>query len=170
MYNHEEINLTNTWYFKVITSIFFSNALLHCMLSEIRNRYTFWSVEPADPMVGVWEQIQSCFLVNGDTVEFNNNSVHHKIYLDGYVIWNSDPAEDSSEWHGYGTYRFNNDTLIEELLSMSQSMQDLWGADMEAILKIEFKENTFKQMQEHLKFADFLESIYTDGYLTGLND
>ena len=47
----------------------------------------------------------------------------HKIYFDGYVMWTSDPAADSSEWHAYGTYQLNNNTLVEKLSSMSLPMK-----------------------------------------------
>ncbi len=114
------------------------------------------TIEPIDPMEGVWEQTHSCSLVNGDTVRSRDNSFQHKIYLDGYVMWTADPATDSLEWHGFGTYRYKNDTLIEKLLSMSIPMKDAWGSENEFIFKIDYDGNTFKQVMA----GEYNDTIY----------
>jgi hypothetical protein len=103
------------------------------------------TTKPKDPIEGVWEQTHNYVLANGDTVFSSDNNFQHKIYLDGYVMWTMDPASDSSEWHGYGTYKLKNDTVIEKLLSMSIPMKAQMGSEGEFILKIDYDENNFKQ-------------------------
>ena len=98
-----------------------------------------------DPIEGVWE-LTNHYLVNTyDTLYLDEIGVQHKIYLDGYVMWTADPSSDSLEWHGYGTYRLSNDTLIEKLLSMSLPMKAQMGYEDEVVLKIEYDENFYKQ-------------------------
>jgi hypothetical protein len=101
---------------------------------------------------GVWEMTHHFFLnQEGDTVYvYEDNVAQHKIYKDGYVMWNSDPDADSSEWHGFGTYVLKNDTIIERLLSMSLPMQAMWESGDEAILKVEYDENSFKQSMDQV--------------------
>ena len=114
------------------------------------------TLELIDPMEGVWEQTNYYFLANGDTIFTSDTRVQHKIYLDGYIMWTADPAPDSSEWHGYGTYRLKNDTLFERLLSMSMPMKAQMESDDEAILIIEYDENSFKQMIEQ----EYNDTVY----------
>jgi hypothetical protein len=71
-------------------------------------------------------------------------------------MWTSDPAPDSSEWHGYGTYRISNDTLIEKLLSMSLPLQQAMGTYEEAVLTIEYGEDFYKQTMDQ----EFRDTIY----------
>lgn len=103
------------------------------------------TTKPKDPIEGVWEQTHNYVLANGDTVFSSDNNVQRKIYLDGYVMWTTDPAPDSSEWHGFGTYIIKNDTVIEKLVSMSIPMKAQVGSEDGFILKIDYNENNFKQ-------------------------
>ena len=111
-------------------------------------------VMDASSIEGVWERT-NCYWVNyewKDTLypDPDEIGVQHKIYLDGYVMWTADPKADSSEWYGYGTYRINNDTLIEKLLSMSLPMKAEMGSKDEVIFKIEYDENSYKQATERM--------------------
>lgn len=106
-----------------------------------------------DHLVGVWQQTKSYTIWNGDTVNYHENLNQHKIYLNGYFMWNADPDPDSVEWHGFGTYKYKNDTLIEKYLSMSNHMKLFLGSDKEAMLKVDIDESTFKQV---------IEGVYND--------
>lgn len=105
-----------------------------------------------DPIEGVWELSNFYWVKDGDTLypEPEEIGFQHKIYLDGYVMWTADYESHSSEWHGYGTYRLNNDTLIEKLLSMSLPMQAEMGSEDEVILKIDYDKNSYKQATERM--------------------
>ena len=104
-------------------------------------------IQGVDPIEGVWELTKLYKANKWDTLYFEPDDfrVQHKIYLDGYVMWTADPSPDSSEWHGYGTYQFKNDTLIEKLLSMSLPMKARMGAEDKVILRIEYDKKFFKQ-------------------------
>jgi hypothetical protein len=101
--------------------------------------------KPKDQINGVWETTHVYVLANGDTVYSSDTDVIHKIYLDGYVMWTANPASDSSEWYGYGTYKLKNDTIIENLLSMSLPMKAQTDSKGEFIIKFNYDENNFKQ-------------------------
>ena len=60
-------------------------------------------------------------------------------------MWTSDPAPDSSEWHGYGTYTYKNDTLTETLISMSIPMR---SDNNTYSIMVDLGENSFKQVIE----------------------
>jgi hypothetical protein len=114
------------------------------------------TAKPKDPIEGVWEQTHNYVLANGDTVFSSNKNVEHKIYLDGYVMWTQDPATDSSEWHGFGTYIIKNDTVVEKLLSMSIPMKAQGGSKDGFILKIDYDKNNFKQVIR----SEYHDTIY----------
>jgi hypothetical protein len=113
-------------------------------------------VRSVDPVEGVWELTNHYWILDDDTIYADEIGVQHKIYFDGYVMWTSDPATDSSEWHGYGTYRLNNDTLIEKLSSMSLPMKVLMGSEDEVMLKIDYDLNFNKQAAEQV----FRDTVY----------
>jgi len=113
-------------------------------------------VRDADPIEGVWELSNHYWILDDDTIYADEVGVQHKIYLDGFVMWTADPWTDSSEWHGYGTYRLSNDTLIEKLLSMSLPMKLAMGSEDEVMLKIEYDLNFYKQEMEQM----FRDTIY----------
>lgn len=109
-----------------------------------------------EPIEGVWELTGHYWVLDDDTIYADEIGVQHKIYYDGYVMWTSDPAADSSEWHGYGTYELSNDTLIEKLSSMSQPLKVAMGSEDEVILKIEYDLNFYKQAMEQ----EFRDTVY----------
>ena len=113
-------------------------------------------VRDVDPVEGVWELSNRYWVLMDDTIYADGVGVQHKIYFDGYVMWTADPGTDSSEWHGYGTYRLSNDTLIEKLSSMSMPMRVAMGSEDEAMLLIEYDNNYYKQEMEQV----FRDTIY----------
>jgi hypothetical protein len=113
-------------------------------------------VRSVDPIEGVWELTGRYWVLDDDTIYADEIGVQHKIYFDGYVMWTSDPGPDSSEWHGYGTYRLSNDTLVEKLSSMSLPLKIAMGSEDEVLLKIEYDFNFYKQAMEQ----EFRDTIY----------
>lgn len=113
-------------------------------------------IRSVDPIEGVWELTGRYWVLDDDTIYADEIGVQHKIYFDGYVMWNSDPGPDSSEWHGYGTYEFSNNTLIEKLLSMSLPLKVAMGSEDEVMLKIEYDLDLFKQEYEQA----FRDTVY----------
>ena len=107
---------------------------------------TGYAIRVPDPIEGVWELSSRYWYLDDDTLyaEPPNGSTH-KIYFDGYVMWTSDPDPDSSEWHGYGTYRLSNDVVIETLSSMSLPVKEEFNGEVEFELKTEYGQNFMKQ-------------------------
>jgi len=108
--------------------------------------------DDAEPLRGVWELTDHYWVKDGDTllVAPDELEVKHKIYLDGYVIWSEDPITDSLEWHGYGTYRLQDHTLTEKVISTSFPMQAEMGASDEIIYQIDFRNGVIKQSTERM--------------------
>jgi len=99
-----------------------------------------------DPIEGVWERSVRYWVLEDDTIYADPTpGLQHKIYYDGYVMWTADPAPDSSEWYGYGTYQFNSNTLVEKLSSMSLSLQEAIGSETDVVLTVEYDNNFYKQ-------------------------
>ena len=107
---------------------------------------TKMNTKKLNPMEGVWELSHFYHLANGDTLIIDTTKVQHKIYSNGYVIWNTDPAPNASEWHGYGTYTYKNDTITEILTSTSKSMK----SDVNRyVIPIEHKGQSYKQVNTY---------------------
>ena len=68
----------------------------------------------------------------------------------------TDPDPDSSEWHGYGTYRLSNDVVIETLSSMSLPLKEEFNDEVEFELKTEYGKNFMKQEMP----VPYRETIY----------
>lgn len=102
-----------------------------------------------DSIEGVWKQTNYYHVADKDTVVINNNKIQHKVYLDGYVMWTSEPTEDLTEWHGFGTYSYENNILKENLVSMSHSLRgytssysiDVKKSDHQLVQIIKYKQN-----------------------------
>lgn len=92
---------------------------------------------------GVWKQTAYYKLANNDTIQKNFSKIQHKIYLDGYVMWNSDAGSDNIDWHGYGKYSIKKDTIIESLISMSVSLK---GYTTVFPITYKINNNTLKQI------------------------
>jgi len=122
--------------------ILFSTVVISCKTTNNISQKN----HKADPLEGVWELTHFFNLANGDTLITNTSKVQHKMYLNGHVIWNTNPAPDGSEWHGYGTYTFKNDTITEVLSSMSSSMK---SDNNTYIIPIELSKNKFKMVNTY---------------------
>ena len=128
----------------VLKNIIFANLFLLIIINI--SCTTKSNNKKSSPIDGVWELSHFYHIANGDTLITDTNKVQHKIYLDGYVIWNTNPAPNSSEWHGYGTYTYKNDTITEILTSMSKTMK----SDVNTyIIPIERGNKTYKQVNTY---------------------
>ncbi|CAM3377026.1 hypothetical protein [Zobellia roscoffensis] len=136
--------------------IFANFSLLLLVLSSCGSTSSTAEAKNATPLDGVWKLSHFYNLANGDTLITDTSKVQHKIYLEGHVIWNTNPAPDGSEWHGYGTYTFKNDTITETLTSMSKSMQ----SDVNTyIIPIERSTNSYKQVNTYSRNDTVFQNI-----------
>ncbi|MGJ8738540.1 hypothetical protein [Zobellia laminariae] len=136
--------------------VFASTFLLTIICLSCNATGNLEKVSNSSAIDGVWELSHFYNLGNRDTLSVDTSKVQHKIYLDGHVIWNTDPAADASEWHGYGTYTFKNDTITETLTSMSKSML----SDVNTyVIPIERSNNTYKQVNTYERNDTIFQNI-----------
>ncbi|MCG1036062.1 hypothetical protein [Polaribacter sargassicola] len=124
----------NKLIFNAIKTVFLSSLLVFVSCNNKEGK--------KDKLEGVWEQTNFFRLKEKDTILKDNSKIQHKIYLDGFLIWNSDAGKDSVEWHAYGTYNLKKDTLIETLTSMSIPLQ---GYNSIYPIVIEVSDSSLKQ-------------------------
>ena len=140
---------------KVFINIIIVNIFLCLLIScdiDKKNKKT----EKYGPLEGVWKLSEFYTLANSDTILKNFTKIQHKIYLNGHVIWNTDPDENGIDWSGYGKYTFKNDTITEILTSMSTSMK----SDINTyIIPIDFKGNSYKQVNTYIKNDTVFKNI-----------
>ncbi len=131
--------------------------LLVLLFSSCASRTNNIKKNKIDPLEGVWKLSHFYTVANQkDTLISKTDKVQHKIYLNGFVIWNTDPAEDNSEWHGFGTYTYKNDTITEVLTSMSKSMQSNLNT---YIIPIKHKGTSYKQVNTYTKNDTIFKNI-----------
>lgn len=136
-------DLSNIQIFRYLI-LAFSLFLICISCSEKMYTGASMAIEPEDPMEGVWELISYCRLTNEDTTFKSETSSEHKIYLDGYFMWNHNPDPDGSEWHGFGTYTFQDGMVTETLKTMSLPMR---SHSTPAPVKIVLGEDSYEQVQ-----------------------
>ncbi|WP_075602919.1 hypothetical protein [Saccharicrinis aurantiacus] len=139
-----KVNKSRKWHFinQGFIIIMVAYLLICC-----ENKPTAKSIE------GVWELTNFYRIKEADTILNISDKVQHKIYLDGHVIWNVSSGPDSTEWHGYGTYTFENDTLTEILTSTSIPMR---SDNNMYLLRVELNGNNFKQIVEF----EYYDTLY----------
>ncbi len=85
---------------------------------------------------GIWE-LEELKVVSGrDTSAMDVSTINqHKIYHGDYYMWNRKGSKESEEWHGYGSFRIEGDTLIETPHVSSVMMKNL----MDSVRMTEFR-------------------------------
>ncbi|WP_438972680.1 hypothetical protein [Polaribacter sp.] len=112
--------------------------------------------EKEDPLQGVWQLNAFYTLANTDTIVKDYNKVQHKIYLNGYVLWNTDTDINGIDWSGYGTYTFKNDTITETLTSTSKSMK----SDVNTyVIPVDFYKDSYKQVNTYYRNDTVFKNI-----------
>lgn len=140
-------------YFKTSKFLFLSLAIV---LFASCNTQDNGKNQNQDPLQGVWKLDAFYTLANADTIVKNYNKVQHKMYLNGYVIWNADTDENGVDWSGYGTYSFKNDTITETLTSTSKSMK----SDVNTyVIPIDFNVNSYKQVNTYYRNDTVFKNI-----------
>ena len=109
-----------------------------------------------DPLQGVWQLNAFYTLANTDTIVKDFNKVQHKIYLNGYVLWNTDTDINGIDWSGYGISTFKNDTITETLTSTSKSMK----SDVNTyVIPIDFYKDSYKQINTYYRNDTVFKNI-----------
>ncbi|WP_439153372.1 hypothetical protein [Winogradskyella sp.] len=82
-----------------------------------------------------------------DSFKTSSNSRQLKMYTDTKVMWCKHRPADSSEWFGYGTYSFKNDTLIEVLDFGSMVMEEVIAEKKQFKFELQLQPDQFQQIE-----------------------
>lgn len=82
-----------------------------------------------------------------DSFKTNPDFRQLKMYTDTKVMWCKHRPADSSEWFGYGTYKFNNERLTEILDFGSTEMDLVIAENKEFIFELTLQNNHFQQIE-----------------------
>ena len=84
-----------------------------------------------------------------------------KMYTDTKVVWCKHRPADSSEWFGYGTYKYDGDQLTEVLDFGSAVMNEVIEEKKQFIFELDLYPNKFQQIE----LDDEGNRIYSENYV-----
>ena len=95
-----------------------------------------------------------------DSFDTSSNSRQLKMYTDSKVMWCKHKPADSSEWFGYGTYYFKDNTLTEVLDFGSAVMDNVISEKKQFKFELQLQPNQFQQIE----LDDDGNRIYSENY------
>ena len=96
-----------------------------------------------------------------DSFKMNPDFRQLKMYTDTKVMWCKHRPEDSSEWFGYGTYKYDGDQLTEVLDFGSAVMNEVIEEKKQFIFELDLYPNKFQQIE----LDDEGNRIYSENYV-----
>jgi hypothetical protein len=96
-----------------------------------------------------------------DSFKTSSNSRQLKMYTDTKVMWCKHRPADSSEWFGYGTYSYKNDTLVEILDFGSMVMEEVIAEKKQFKFELQLQPNHFQQIE----LDEDGNRIYSENYV-----
>lgn len=96
-----------------------------------------------------------------DSFEMNPEFRQLKIYSDTKVMWCKHRPADSSEWFGYGTYKYDGDQLTEILDFGSAVMDEVIAEKKEFVFELDLHPNKFQQIE----LDEDGNRIYSENYV-----
>lgn len=108
------------------------------------------NINPKLKLKGTWELVGHYNFKDNiivDSFKTNSNFKQYKIYTDTKVMWCKYFPADSSEWFGYGSYSYNNDTLREVLDFGSAVMNEVIAENKNFVFELNLKEDRFRQIE-----------------------
>lgn len=82
-----------------------------------------------------------------DSFNTSSSSRQLKMYTDTKVMWCKHKPADSSEWFGYGTYKYKEDTLTEVLDFGSAVMNEVIAEKKAFKFELQLQNNRFQQIE-----------------------
>lgn len=122
------------------------------------------SVEDKLSLEGTWEMMGYYnYKDNKVTDSFNRNAGYRqvKMYTSTKVMWSKKVPTDSTEWFGYGTYKFNDSSLTEVLDYGSNMMNQVIEEEMEFKFELLLEKNKFTQIE----LDEDGNRIYSENYV-----
>ncbi len=106
--------------------------------------------ELAGQIEGVWKLTKITNTQDGETTTFSGDDLwvtQHKIYAHGHVMWTQVSNNNTVCAHGFGTYQFVDDMLVESYITASASMEVFFSTSDNRDFKIEvdIEENEYSQ-------------------------
>ncbi|WP_405569938.1 hypothetical protein [Winogradskyella sp. Asnod2-B02-A] len=95
-----------------------------------------------------------------DSFDTSSTSRQLKMYTDSKVMWCKHKPADSSEWFGYGTYNFKDNTLTEVLDFGSAVMDNVISEKKQFKFELQLQSNQFQQIE----LDDDGNRIYSENY------
>ena len=96
-----------------------------------------------------------------DSFKMNPDFRQLKMYTDTKVMWCKHRPADSSEWFGYGTYKYDGDQLTEVLDFGSAVMNEVIEEKKQFIFELDLYPNKFQQIE----LDDEGNRIYSENYV-----
>ena len=112
---------------------------------------------------GTWELVGFYNYKDNEVVDSfttDPNFRQLKIYTDKKVMWCKYRPADSSEWFGYGSYKFNDNELTEVLDFGSRVMNEVIEENKEFIFDLKLEKNRFEQIE----LGENGNRIYSENY------
>lgn len=154
-----------------------SNSLILCMLllftfscknepkSDVENSETETALnENNKSLKGTWEltgfyNYKDNVVV--DSFDTSSSSRQLKMYTDTKVMWCKHRPADSSEWFGYGTYKYDGDRLTEVLDFGSRVMNQVIAEKKQFTFELTLQQNSFQQIE----LDEEGNRIYSENYV-----
>jgi len=99
---------------------------------------------------GTWELVGFYNYKNNvvvDSFNTSSNARQLKMYTDTKVMWCKHKPADSSEWFGYGTYNYKDNTLTEVLDFGSEVMNEVIAENKSFKFELDLQPNHFQQIE-----------------------
>ena len=115
-------------------------------------------------LLGAWEMMGYYnYKDNKITDSFNRDAGYRqvKMYTPTKVMWSKKVPSDSTEWFGYGSYKFNDTSLIEVLDYGSNMMNEVIKEEMEFKYELLLEKDKFTQIE----LDEEGNRIYSENYV-----
>lgn len=96
-----------------------------------------------------------------DSFKTSGNSRQLKMYTDTKVMWCKHKPADSTEWFGYGTYDYEDNTLTEVLDFGSNVMNQVIAEKKQFKFELQLQEDRFQQIE----LDEDGNRIYSENYV-----
>ncbi len=136
-------------------------SLLSCNDTKKETQTT---VEDKLSLEGTWEMMGYYnYKDNVVTDSFNRDAGYRqvKMYTSTKVMWSKKVPTDSTEWFGYGTYKFNDSSLTEVLDYGSNMMNQVIEEEMEFSFELLLEKDKFTQIE----LDEEGDRIYSENYV-----
>lgn len=149
---------------KVLFSLFIITTFLSCNNNAQKSVEVNNLTENKPTLEGTWEMMGYYnYKDNVVTDSFNRNAGYRqvKMYTPTKVMWSKKVPTDSTEWFGYGSYKFSDTSLTEILDYGSNMMNQVIKENMEFKYELLLEKDKFTQIE----LDEEGNRIYSENYV-----